>query len=80
MIPLRWSRYVVTSSVTSGGAIDSDIAVKPRMSTNSKVRSRRSPPRMMSSTPRLLFARSATISGFRYWLKIAVTLRFSRSS
>src|SRR5437773_10250149 len=50
MMPLRWSRYICTTSVTSLAAIDSDIEVKPRMSTKNREMSRRSPPRMMSAT------------------------------
>src|SRR5690348_4138323 len=80
MIPLRWSRYICTTSVTSLAAIDSDIDVNPRMSTNINVMSRRSPPRRMSLTPPRVLASSATISGFRYVPNRAVTLRFSRFS
>ena len=66
MMSLMWSRYIWISVVTSSAAIDSDIDVKPRMSMNSRVMSRRSPPRMISSAPPRVLASWATISGFRY--------------
>ena len=72
-------RYSWITASTSSALIASDIAVKPRMSTNINVSSRRSPFEVTSLMERES-ASCREMRGSTYWPKMRSTFRRSRST